>query len=109
MAIHHAGAGEPINVQPFGAQLLMEQTVALFKSEDLELIRLVLLAGKSFPTHKVSGEVTIQCIEGTLDITVEGTPRTISAGQLLFLSANALHSVTAIENSSALVTIVLRK
>ena len=109
MAIHHASSGEPINVQPLGANLLGEQTVALFKSEDLELIRLVLLAGKSFPTHKMSGEVTIQCIEGTLDISVESTHRTINAGQLLFLSAHVLHSVTAVENSSALVTIVLRK
>lgn len=109
MAIPHASAGQPIDVQPLGGRLAVEKTVALFKAQDLELMRLVLAAGRSLPPHKVAGEITIQCIEGALDVTVYGRSHVLRAGQLLFLSGGALHGVTAIEDASALVTISLRR
>jgi quercetin dioxygenase-like cupin family protein len=109
MAINHARSGESIDVLPLGNRLPGEKTVALFKSEDLEVMRLVLLAGKSLPPHKVAGEITIQCIEGRLDVTADGTSHLLTAGQLLFLSGNLVHGVVALEDSSAIVTIALRK
>lgn len=109
MAIPHASSGEPINIQPFATHLPSAKTVALFKSEDLEVVRLVLLAGKSLPLHKVPGEITIQCIEGQLDVMVDGARRRLGAGQLLFLARSQVHGVAAIEDSSALVTVALRK
>ena len=42
------------------------EDLALFKTEELEVIRLVLAAGKSLPPHKVPGEITIQCLEGRI-------------------------------------------
>jgi quercetin dioxygenase-like cupin family protein len=109
MAIPHANPGEAIDVRPLGARLRSERTVALFKSEDLELMRLVLPAGKSLPPHKVSGEITVQCIEGRIDVTVEGRSHVLRAGQLLYLSGNVLHGVVALEDASALVTVAFRK
>jgi quercetin dioxygenase-like cupin family protein len=109
MAINHARSGESIDVLPLGNRLPGEKTVALFKSEDLEVMRLVLLAGKSLPPHKVPGEITIQCIEGRIDVTANGKSHVLTAGQLLFLSGNLVHGVVAIEDSSAIVTIALRK
>ena len=108
MAIRHAPAGEPFDVGPLGAGLEGAKTVALFKSEDLEVMRLVLLAGKALPPHKVAGEITIQCIEGRIEVTNEGQPRVLRAGQMLFLGAEVLHGVVALENASALLTIALR-
>ena len=109
MAIRHAEPGEAIDLLPLGAKLPEEKTVALFKSRDLELVRLVLAAGKSLPPHKVPGEITIQCIEGQIEVTTEGKSQVLGAGQLLFLSGNREHGVLALENASALVTIALRK
>ena len=109
MAIAHAFPGQAVDVQPLGARLSQEKTVALFKSEDFEVMRLVLQAGKSLPPHKVLGEITIQCIEGSIDVTAESQSHVLHAGQLLFLSSNALHGVTALQDSSALVTVALRK
>ena len=109
MAIEHARPGEAINVQPLGARLRSERTVALFKSEDLELMRLVLPAGKSLPPHKVSGEITVQCIEGRIDVTVDGKSHVLCAGQLLYLAGDVLHGVVALEDASALVTVALRR
>lgn len=109
MAISHALPLQPIDVQPLGDRLPSEKSVALFKSEDLEVMRMVLLAGKSLPTHQVPGEVTIQCIEGRLDVTAEGASHVLAAGQLLFLPRDLPHGVIALADCSALVTIVLHK
>ena len=109
MAIEHALSGQAIALQPFGSSLSTEKTTALFKSNDLEVVRLVLLAGKSLPPHKVPGEITIQCVEGALDVTAEGKSRVLRAGHLLYLPGNVLHSVTALEDASALVTVALKK
>lgn len=109
MAIPHATPGQLIDVRPFGLRLQSEKTTALFKSEQLEVIRLVLQAGKSLPPHSVAGEITIQCIEGRINVTVSSQSHLLEAGEMLFLARSASHGVVAIEDSSALVTIVLSK
>jgi len=107
MALPHAAPGEPLDVRALGETLVHHKTAALFKSQQLEVIRLVLPAGKVLPPHKVPGEITIQCIEGILDIDAHGSKQRLVAGQLLFLAGDELHAVTAVENASALLTIVL--
>jgi quercetin dioxygenase-like cupin family protein len=109
MAIPHAAPGETIDVRPLGIDLAGAKTTALFKSEDLEVMRLVLMAGKSLPPHKVPGEITIQCIEGRIDVTAGGKSHLLAAGHLLLLSGNVVHGVAALEDSSALVTIALKR
>ena len=80
----------------------------MFKAGQLEVIRLVLPAGKSLPPHKVAGEITIHCIEGRLDIQAEGCSQELSAGQMLYLRGGVVHGVVSLEDASALVTIVLK-
>lgn len=109
MAIPHALPGEAVDVRPFGADLAAEKTRALFKSADLEVMRLVLTAGKSLPPHSVPGEITVHCLEGALLVTAEGRSHALAAGQLLYLAGGVMHGVTALQDSSALVTIALRR
>lgn len=109
MAIPHATSGQPIDIRPLGPELPSARTVALFKTDELEVIRLILPAGRSVPPHKVPGEITIQCLEGKVEVTSEGRIQILHAGQLLYLSGGVLHSLVGIEDASALVTIVLRK
>ena len=71
MAIPHAQSGQVIDVGPLGPSLADKRTVALFKTDDLEVMRLVLTAGKSLPPHKVAGEITIHCMEGRIDVTLK--------------------------------------
>ena len=108
MAIEHALPAQAIDVQPLGGRLATVKTSALFKSSDLEVMRLVLLAGRSLPPHRVPGEITIQCLEGVLDVTAEGGSHVLRAGQLLYLPGQVLHGVTALEDASALVTVALK-
>ncbi len=109
MAILHARPGEVVDISPFADRLTSEKTTALFKSADLEVMRLVLPAGKSLPPHRVAGEITIQCLEGAMVLRVEGNEQTLHAGQLLYLRGGVVHSVHAIEDTSALVTVALVK
>jgi len=108
MALAHAAPGEPRDVRPLGAALADHKTAAIFKSRQLEVMHLVLRAGRKLPPHKVPGEITIQCIEGALVVGLESGPRRLEAGQILFLRGGELHDVAAEVDASALVTIVLR-
>lgn len=109
MAIPHARSGQVIDVRPLGAALTGERTTALFKTDDLEVMRLVLTAGKSLPPHRVAGEITIQCLEGRIDVTLDGESRILNAGHLIYLARDVSHGVVAIEDASVLVTIALHR
>ncbi|WP_407713336.1 cupin [Comamonas testosteroni] len=107
MALPHAQPGVPVEVQPYGTSLGSQKTTALFKSDTLEVIRLVLTAGKRLPAHQVQGELTIQCLAGQLAVIQGASRQTLGAGQLLFLPAQTMHEIEAELDSSALITIVL--
>lgn len=107
VSIEHAKPGEIIQLG-LGATLSVSRTMTLAKTGDIELIRLVLPAGKEIPTHKGSGEITVQCLQGRVAFTVEGKTTELGAGQLLYLDAGRAHSVMGIENSSLLMTLLLR-
>ena len=107
MALLHAQPGVPVAVQPHGVLLGSQKTCALFKSEALEVIRLVLMAGRRLPAHQTPGEMTIQCLEGRLTVSVGNNRQTLAAGQLLFLPAQTMYEVEAELDSSALLTIAL--
>ena len=85
------------------------QTVALFKTSELEVIRLVLPKGKSMPSHKVAGDITVQCLAGSIAFDSDGTSQTLAAGEMLYLSGGVVHSLTGIEDACALLHIVLRR
>lgn len=106
MALPHAQSGQIIDVSPLGSGLRSAVSTALFKAEDLEVMRLVLLSGKGIPPHKVAGEVTIQCIEGVVEVSSDEV-QTLEAGKMMYLRGDEVHSLRAIEDASMLVTIFL--
>jgi quercetin dioxygenase-like cupin family protein len=108
MAIPHAKPGEPISIRPLGPALAHTQTTTLIKTKTLEVIRLVVPAGKVLPTHKVAGEITVQCLEGRVAFTAGDTTRELGSGELLYLPGEESHSLRGIEHTSVLVTILLR-
>lgn len=109
MAVPHAIPGQVIDVRPLGARFSGEKTTALFKSNDLEVMRIVLQAGRSLPPHKVAGEITVHCLEGSMSITTEGKDHVLRAGEMLYLTGGAVHGALALEDTSALVTVALVK
>lgn len=107
MAVPHAKPGEVVDVRPLGPALASSQTTTLVRAEQMEVIRLVVPAGKAISEHKAKGEIVVQCLEGRADFTALGQTRTLEAGKLLYLPAGEPHSVKGVENASLLLTILL--
>ena len=108
MSIHHAQSSEIVTL-PLGTALATSKTTTLVKTADLEVIRLVLLAGKEIPSHKAPGEITVQCLEGRVTFSAHGKSQELGAGQMLYLKAGEAHELKGMENSSLLVTLLLKK
>lgn len=108
MAIPHSQPGDVIDVRPLGPALAGARSHALFKSADLEVIRLVLRAGEGMPPHAVAGEITLQCIEGRIAFDCDAGRRELAAGQLIHSAADEIHELRALQDSSLLLTIALK-
>ena len=107
MAIPHAKPGTVIDVRPLGEALVNTTTTTLVKTDSLEVIRIVMPAGKDIPRHDVPGEITVQCLEGNVEFHIGEVKRELTAGTLLYLEGAEEHWLHANEDSSLLVTIML--
>jgi quercetin dioxygenase-like cupin family protein len=96
-----------VDVRPLATGLDEARTTTLVKTYQLELIRLVLPAGKEISEHQVAGEITVQCLEGQVEFTSDDVTRALSAGELVYFPGGSKHSLRAVENSSLLLTILL--
>jgi quercetin dioxygenase-like cupin family protein len=109
MAIPHATPGQAIELHPLGAKLRGAVTATLVKTSHLEVIRLVVPAGKEIPPHKALGEITVQCLEGRVAFTALGRTQELGAGEMLLLPGGEEHAVKGIEDASVLLTILLHQ
>ena len=75
----------------------------------MEVIRLVVPAGKEIEEHKAKGEIIVHCLEGRVAFTAFGKTQNIEAGKLLYLPTGEPHRVKGIENAALLLTILLPK
>ncbi|MEZ6137086.1 MAG: cupin domain-containing protein [Pirellulaceae bacterium] len=108
MSIKHAKPSEVIHLQRLGSEIESTKTSTLFKTEAMEAIRLVLPAGKQIAEHNAPGEITVFCLEGRVKFTSQREAKELVAGDMLYLSAADPHAVEAVENSTVLVTILLK-
>jgi quercetin dioxygenase-like cupin family protein len=109
MAIPHAKPGEVVDVRPLGSALASAQTRTVVRAEQVEVIRLVVPAGKEIEEHKAKGEIIVQCLEGKVAFTAFGKTQNLEAGRLLYLPTGEPHSVKGIEDASLLLTVLLPK
>jgi quercetin dioxygenase-like cupin family protein len=107
MAIHHALSGELIDIRPLGDAIATARTTTLYKTQHLEVFRMVMPAGKEMPEHKVVGELTVQCLEGSVEFSIGTTRDVMRAGALKCLAGGVVHSLRAIEDLAVLVTLLL--
>lgn len=108
MALQHSQPGQVIDVAPLGPGLQGGQTSALFKAGQLELARIVLRAGESMREHQAPGEITLQCLEGLMELSTPAGKQQLRPGQLIHLLKREPHALKALEDSSALLTMCLR-
>ena len=112
---HHFMSEQPLTTEtcpapdrilhlPLGQMAGDAKSATLMKSDGLELIRLVIPAGKQIPPHRAPGEITVQCIEGLVSFEHDGHALELRPGDLLHLCPQETHALKGIENSSVLVT-----
>ena len=89
---------------PLGKTVGHAKSATLMKSDRLELIRLVVPAGKEIPPHRAPGEITVQCIEGLVTFEHDDHAVELRPGDLLHLCPQETHALKGIEDSSVLVT-----
>ena len=106
MAIPHAAPNQVVSVGPLGPDLAATKTWTLVKTEHMQLIRLVVPAGKEIPAHHAPGEITVQCLEGRVAFTAAGRTQELGPGRLIYLTARETHALRGIEDASLLVTIL---
>ncbi len=109
MSIPHAKPGEMIDVRPLGSALASAQTRTLVKASQLEVIRLIVPAGKEIAEHRAKGEITVQCLEGRVAFTAAGITHNLDAGHLLYLPTGEAHSLKGVTDASLLLTVLLPK
>ena len=107
MALSHAQPGEIIDVRPLGAALSTTPTRMLVRTNAMEIIRMVVLAGKEIATHQAKGDLVVQCLEGKIAFTTCGQTHELEAGHLLYLPVGEPHSLRGIEDGSLLLTVLL--
>lgn len=107
MAQPHARPGEPFSVAALAGRSGGERTTALIKGHQLEVVRLVLPAGKSLREHSAPGEVTVYVLAGEVDFGVSDAEHRMGAGDFIHLAAGQPHWLRAVSDMSALVTIAL--
>ena len=89
---------------PLGGTFGAAVSTTLLKSAGLDLIRLVIPAGKEIPPHRVPGEITVHCIEGHVAFEHDGRVLDLHAGDLLHLCPQETHALKGILDSTVLVT-----
>lgn len=109
MALKHATSGEILDVAPLGEAVANTPSSTLVRADHFEVFRMVLPAGKATPMHEASGLITIQCLEGRVELEAHGRTQVLHAGQLVYLADAEPHAVRAIEDSSLLITILLHR
>lgn len=108
MAIHHAEAGELVDINDWPPDVSSDQSHTIIINDDIELGRLILPKGKEIPNHSIASPILIQCVEGTVEIRTQRDRQSISQGQLIYLKADDPYSLTALDDAIVLLTIIFK-
>jgi len=109
MALHHAKSGEIVHLGPLGPALQDAATAAIIKSDRFEAMRLIIHAGVEIPSHEVSGNIMLHCLEGVVELGLKNAAVQLNAGDWIYLDDGEAHSVRGLEDSALLMTIIFNK
>jgi len=101
--------GETVDVRRLGAVLEIRQRTLLVKTENVEIIHMVIPAGETIPTHEAQGEIILHCLEGRVSLSALEGSHELKAGQLFYFCINEPFSICGVDKASLLVTIITPK
>lgn len=105
MALEHVAPGEKVDLSVLGATRSGAKTSALVKTESFEAVHLVLGSGSTIQPHAVDGPITLQCLRGAVILEARDKVE-LQAGDWLYLDPGEQHGLTALQDSSLLLTII---
>ena len=108
MSLHHAASGELLHLDPAATGLSEFAAIALVKTDQLEIIRMTMPAGKKMAEHQVPGPITIQCLAGCIELSAHGRAIQLGAADLVYLAGGEAHALLALQDSALLLTILLQ-
>lgn len=108
MALQHAASGERIALKRGDEDIAFFTSVALAKTEHMELMRIVVTKDKPIPEHKLDGEMSLVCLEGELQVDAYGTTTALKPFEMMYLTGGVPHAIRASEDSVGLMTILLK-
>ncbi len=115
MALEHLLPGQTQALLPEGVLPTEFESRALFKSQDLEVIQLLMPEGRRMVNHRVNGEITLYCAKGCVDVgshpigSEDPRPTArLKEGELMYLQRGEPHHLLAVVSSVVILTIALR-
>ncbi|MDZ7715342.1 MAG: hypothetical protein U5J95_03935 [Balneolaceae bacterium] len=102
----HVQSGEVINLETLKKDMKLDSSYALVKTPDMEVIRMALKKGKVVTENSVSGEISIQCLTGSIEFKVGDQVRSLTHGDWIYLQKKQVYSYTVNEDTILLVTIL---
>ena len=78
--------------------------ITLFKTDNLTTVLICMHTGSRIGENSIDGTVTIQIVEGEVELTAEEEVLTLHTGQLMMLHHNVTHSLLATEETVMLLT-----
>jgi quercetin dioxygenase-like cupin family protein len=107
MAQAHAVSGQMVGIHPLGESIRATRTTALIKADQLEVVRVVLLAGHELREHRAPGEITVLCIEGRVEFSTPDGTLPMAAGDWIHLRRREPHALRALDDASLLLTMCI--
>ena len=101
-------SGEVINLETLDKDMEARASYALIRTEAMEVIRMVIPKGKTIAEHSVEGEISLQCLKGSVKFTFDDKTQNLSKGDWLYLDKKVSHALTANEDTVLLLTILFR-
>ena len=102
----HINSGEVINLGKLRKSMDVGASHALIRTEEMEVIRMALPQGKKMSEHSVDGQITIQCLQGEIQLNIGDAVRNLRSEDWLFLEGKVPHSLTVKEDAVLLLTIL---
>lgn len=102
----HIKSGEVINLETLKADMQVDASYALVKTDAMEVIRMSLPKGKNVTEHSIEGEMSVLCLKGKSVFKVGEKRRELTEGDWLYLRKKQVYSYTAEAETILLLTIL---
>lgn len=106
MSQGHVESGETINLNTLKDGMSKDSTFALVKTDDMEVIRMVLPRGKDIERHSIEGEISVHCLKGDVLFQIGKKARKLSEDDWIYLRKNQPHALYAQTDAVLLLTIL---